>query len=70
MNSHVFAEGADRCTHCGTLQTQTERTACPGGYVAPTVRAIPASVVNDDLTTRLAELRAEREAAWNSEGRE
>ncbi len=74
MTAHTFPEGEGdeiRCTDCGTLKAQYDRaphlSPCPQRYPTdPTVRAIPQSIVNDDLTARLAELKAEREAAWNT----
>jgi hypothetical protein len=69
MSGHTFAEGAERCTDCGTLKTQYElapdKNPCPRQGITPPPRAIPQSIVNDDVSGRLAELRAAREAGWN-----
>ena len=75
MNSHTFPENnGGRCVHCGTLASQTERTACPGPsarLAAPTLRPEPAErryAVYDQaaISARLAELKADREAVWNT----
>ncbi len=65
--AHEFSETDQRCIHCGTWSGNPQRTICPRqAPVSTALRPIPASIVNDDLSERLAELRVEREAAWNT----
>jgi hypothetical protein len=78
MSEHVFPEGEARCAKCGTLKEQYDRaphlSPCPY-TTAPDSSAIlrpePAErryAVNDrdTIAARLAELKTEREAAWNT----
>ncbi len=75
MSDHFFPEGTDNCLHCGTLKAQTERKVCPGPKLAQaaaaSLRPKPAlrgHAVDDSdtISARIAELRAEREAGWNT----
>ena len=74
MSEHSFPEGLEHCVHCGTWKGNPQRTICPGGtgHVAPSeLRPEPALrlPVADDADTihaRIAELRAAREASWNT----
>ncbi len=80
MNDHQFSEADDRCIHCGTLRTQFEaapdKSPCPVRWPVPTglcpepaLRKLAADDA-DTISARMAELKAAREAAWNSEGKE
>ena len=72
MSGHQFIANADHCVHCGTLKTNSGcQTVCPGPQRRDMVlRPEPArrEYAVEDIETihaRLAELRAEQQAAIN-----
>jgi len=76
VTGHTFPEGAERCVHCGTLASQIQRTACPGGKAGTTEGARPeptrrvyASEDWDAIGARQAELRAEHDGVLNQPAR-
>lgn len=73
---HEFSSTDQRCVHCGTLRAQfdaaPEKNPCPrrgpepsGVRPEPTARRYAVDD-SDTISARLAELRAERDAAWNT----
>jgi hypothetical protein len=74
MSGHEFSVIDERCVHCGTLKTQHELKAqpCPRRAKVPSdlrpepnLRQ-PAADDADTIHARIAQLKAEREAAWNT----
>ncbi len=66
---HPLPGGGVRCIHCGApMGTQYTYTCLqrPDGEKPPRARTPSALDNNDAISTRLAELRAEHEAAWKS----
>ena len=74
---HAFSDVDQRCVHCGTLRAQFDadpaKNPCPRAGPQPSgLRPEPAlrgyAVDDSDtISARIAELRRDRETAWNTE---
>lgn len=67
INQHEWTDGLRWCAVCGTSREQAETgMGCRDRNVAPEPqRRTVACEDTATISTRLAELRAERQAAWN-----
>jgi hypothetical protein len=72
IREHEVPEGSDRCKHCGLLKPGPDSTCIVrDGAASEAPRPEPARRVmaceDDSIAERIAELRKQQEAAWNTE---